>query len=89
MDEHIPILGRSRGRANGVATPLGEMPRYQDLNWAGLEKVSKDQYAKLEKIDPAAWKDELASHDELFSKFGTKLPRALDARRGKLHQELS
>jgi phosphoenolpyruvate carboxykinase (GTP) len=83
------VFERCRGRANGVATPLGEMPRYQDLNWAGLEKVSQAQYAKLEKIDTAAWKDELASHDELFSKFGAKLPSALDARRGKLHQELS
>jgi phosphoenolpyruvate carboxykinase (GTP) len=83
------VFERCRGRANGVATPLGEMPRYQDLNWTGLEKLSQAQYAELERIDPAAWKDELASHDELFSKFGTKLPSALDARRGKLHQTLT
>jgi phosphoenolpyruvate carboxykinase (GTP) len=82
------VFERCRGRANGVATPLGEMPRYQDLNWVGLEKLSQAQYAELERIDAEAWKDELASHDELFSKFGAKLPGVLDVRRGKLHQNL-
>jgi phosphoenolpyruvate carboxykinase (GTP) len=82
------VFERCRGRAEAVQTPLGGMPRYQDLNWNGLEKLSPAQYAELERVDAASWKDELASHDELFGKFGPKLPGALDTRRGELHQKL-
>jgi phosphoenolpyruvate carboxykinase (GTP) len=64
------------------------MPRFEDLNWQGLEKVSPTQYAELTNIDRSAWRDELKSHDELFEKLGNHLPKALDARRGQLHQKL-
>ena len=83
------IFERCRGRAGGVETPLGEMPRFEDLDWRGLEKLSPAQYAELERIDTAAWKQELASHDELFGKFGRRLPAALEARRGSMHEKLT
>jgi phosphoenolpyruvate carboxykinase (GTP) len=83
------VLDRCQGRGKGVETPLGTMPRYEDLNWQGLEKVSPAQFAELSRIDPAAWKDELKSHDELFEKLGAHLPDALEARRGRLHERLA
>jgi phosphoenolpyruvate carboxykinase (GTP) len=83
------VFERCRGRAAGVETPLGGMPRFEDLDWKGLEKVSPAQYAELERVDRAAWKEELASHDDLFGKFGKHLPAALDARRGALHEKLA
>jgi len=83
------IFERCRGRAQGVETPLGDMPRYQDLNWRGLEKLSPAQYAELARIDAAAWKEELTSHDELFGKFGKKLPETLEVRRSRMHEKLA
>jgi len=83
------VFARCRGEAGGVETPLGEMPRFEDLDWRGLEKLSPAQYAELERVDTAAWKQELASHDELFGKFGTRLPPALEARRGSMHEKLA
>jgi phosphoenolpyruvate carboxykinase (GTP) len=83
------IVERSRGRARSVETSLGLMPRYEDLNWTGLEKLSAAQYAELARVDAVAWKDELASHDELFAKLGKRLPDALEARRGRMHQQLA
>jgi len=83
------IVERSRGRTRSVETSLGLMPRYEDLNWTGLEKLSAAQYAELARVDAVAWKDELASHDELFAKLGKRLPDALEARRGRMHQELA
>ena len=65
------------------------MPRFEDLNWQGLEKLTPAQYAELTRIDSSAWQDELRSHDELFEKLGTHLPSALDARRGRLHERLA
>jgi phosphoenolpyruvate carboxykinase (GTP) len=83
------IVERCQGRARGQETPLGVMPRYDDLNWQGLEQVTPAQYAELTRIDLVAWQDELKSHDELFEKLGRRLPDALDARRGRMHERLA
>ncbi len=83
------IVERCQGRAQGVETPLGTMPRYEDLNWSGLEKVSPARYAELASVDAAAWKDELRSHDELFGMLGARLPATLEARRGRMHEKLA
>ncbi|HYX66302.1 MAG TPA: phosphoenolpyruvate carboxykinase (GTP) [Burkholderiales bacterium] len=82
------IAQRSQGRAQGVETPLGVMPRFQDLNWQGLEKVSPNQYGELARIDAAGWRDELQSHDQLFAKLGKHLPPVLEERRHRMHREL-
>ena len=83
------IVERCEGRARGVETPLGTMPRFEDLNWSGLEKISRAQYAELTRIDAASWKEELASHDELFGKLAGHLPAALESRRGRMHEKLA
>ena len=83
------IVERCQGRARGAETPLGIMPRFEDLDWTGLEKLSSMQYAELTRIDTAAWKDELHSHDELFGKLGSHLPPPLEARRGRMHERLA
>ena len=83
------IVERCEGRGRGVETPLGTMPRYEDLNWTGFDKLSSAQYAELTRIDAAAWKEELASHDELFGKLAGHLPAALEARRGRMHEKLA
>ena len=81
-------MERCLGRARGVDTPLGTMPRFEDLNWMGLEKISEAKYAELANIDQGAWKEELALHDEFFGKLGERLPDALEARLSRMHQEL-
>jgi phosphoenolpyruvate carboxykinase (GTP) len=84
------ISDRCQGRASGIETPLGIMPRFEDLSWKGLEsKVTAAQYTELARIDIAAWKEELASHDELFGKFGARLPGALEQRRTHMHENLA
>jgi len=84
------IAQRCQGRASGVETPLGLMPRFEDLTWTGLEKkITPAQYAELARVDISAWQEELASHDELFGKLGTHLPEALETRRGRMHQALA
>jgi GTP-dependent phosphoenolpyruvate carboxykinase len=40
-------------------------------------------------VDGGAWKDEVASHDELLGKLGAQLPRELEQRRTQLHQKLA
>src|ERR1051325_11331721 len=84
------IARRCQGDAAGVQTPLGIMPRFEDLTWTGIEsKLTPAQYAELAGVDRAAWKEELASHDELFAKLGSHLPEALETRRGEMHGRLT
>jgi phosphoenolpyruvate carboxykinase (GTP) len=51
--------------------------------------MSAARFAELSQIDAAAWKEELRSHDELFAKLGARLPSALEARRGRMHEKLA
>ena len=83
------IVERCRGRAGGAETALGVMPRFEDLDWTGLEQLSKAQYTELARIDTSAWRDELQSHDELFGRLGSHLPSPLETRRGRMHQQLA
>jgi len=83
------MVERCHGRAQATPNPLGLMPRYEDLIWAGLEKFGRERYAELARIDHRAWQEELGSHDELFDRLGEKLPRELALRRAQLHQKLA
>ena len=82
------IVDRCHGRAQGVETPLGIMPRFEDLAWNGLEKFGRDKFVELSNVDQGAWREELASHDDLFGKLAAHLPPVLEQRRRKLHQSL-
>jgi phosphoenolpyruvate carboxykinase (GTP) len=83
------IVERCHGRAGGVETPLGIMPRFEDLIWDGLEKFSASRYQEIVDVEPGAWKEELGSHDALLGKLGSHLPRELEARRTALHNLLA
>lgn len=69
------IVERVRGKAFAVESPLGWMPRYEDIDWSGLEDFTREDFQKLMSVDREAWKDELLSHEELFSKLYDKLPK--------------
>ena len=76
-----------RRAAGSAKRALGFEPDYGDLNWSGLD-FSPERFAKVMRIDAAAWARELASHDALFAKLGAKRPAALAAERGKLAERL-
>jgi phosphoenolpyruvate carboxykinase (GTP) len=83
------IVGRCHGLVKGMDTPLGIIPAFEDLNWRGLEKFTRERYEEIARVDGAAWKDEVASHDELLGRLGAHLPRELEQRRSLLHQKLA
>jgi phosphoenolpyruvate carboxykinase (GTP) len=69
------VVDRVRGRAPAVESPLGWMPRHEDLDWRGLEDFSREEFQKLMAVDRELWKQELLSHEELFSKLYDRLPK--------------
>ena len=70
-------MDRSRGRGYSVESPLGWMPRYEDLDWEGLPGIDRERFAQLMSVDRDAWQQELLSHEELFARLYDRLPKEL------------
>jgi phosphoenolpyruvate carboxykinase (GTP) len=83
------IVDRCRGRAQGTETLLGVIPRFEDLSWTGMERFERSRYEEIARVDEKLWSEELKSHDELFQRLAGRLPPALEARRGTMHQRLA
>ena len=71
------IVERSNNHAKGIESPIGWMPRYQDLCWKGLEDFDEDKFAELMTVDREKWMSEILSHEELFMKLYDRLPKEL------------
>ncbi len=68
------IILKIRGGANAVESPIGWMPTYDDIDWAGLD-FTPEQFESIMDIDSEEWKTELLQHTELFEKMYDKLPK--------------
>ena len=73
------IIDRCEGRVDAVETPIGFVPKAEDINLEGIEdEVSEDQLKEILSVDTALWKDEVAGIEEFYSKFD-RLPATLKA----------
>lgn len=71
------IVERATGRTCGKETPIGWMPRYQDLDWRGMDDFSEEEFDKLMHIDRERLKMQTLQHEELFLKLFEHLPKEM------------
>ena len=69
------IIGRCKGRVSAVECPIGWRPRYKDMDWAGLDDFTPEQFNDIMVIDRELWKQEMLGHEELFEKLYDKIPK--------------
>jgi phosphoenolpyruvate carboxykinase (GTP) len=68
------ILDRVQGKGYAVESPLGWMPRHEDLSWDGLN-YDKNKFYELMGVGREAGGAEARAHEELFDKFFDRLPK--------------
>jgi phosphoenolpyruvate carboxykinase (GTP) len=76
------MIDRATGKADGVESPIGWMPRYADLDWRGLDYSEEKYKDELMAVNRDEWEKELSSHDQLFDKLAGRLPREFLEMRG-------
>ena len=69
------VVDRVHGRGYAVESPLGWMPRYEDLDWSGLDDFTPEQFNRLMAVDREEWKAEVLSHEALFTRLYDRLPK--------------
>ena len=70
------IVDRTKGRALARETPVGWMPRYEDMEWNGMS-FSKERFEELQKFNREDWRKEVIEHEELFIRLHDHLPKEM------------
>ncbi|MBO7406282.1 MAG: phosphoenolpyruvate carboxykinase (GTP), partial [Clostridia bacterium] len=70
------IVARCEGKADAELTPIGYIPRPEDIDLTDLD-IDLDTLKGLLKVDKAVWTKEVEEIEVHFRKFGDKLPQEL------------
>jgi phosphoenolpyruvate carboxykinase (GTP) len=82
------IIERCAGRADAVATPIGNLPSASAINIEGLN-LSGEALAELLHVDRDGWKQELDAIAAYFDEFGDRVPAELRNEQQRIAKALS
>jgi phosphoenolpyruvate carboxykinase (GTP) len=82
------IIGRVKGEAGGVDTPIGIMPRMDDLALEGIG-LADEAREKLFGFDAGAWRAEFESIATDLTSYGSRMPSALLEERARIAERLA
>ena len=83
------IIDRCEGRAGAGASPIGSVPRPEDLDLEGLEGFSPEMIRALLAIEPEEWAQELAGQEEFFKTLAPYVPPELLEQHEQLARRLA
>ena len=81
------VVDRVHGGTAPVESPLGWMPRYEDITWDGLD-FPREAYYQLMTVDREAGTEEAHQHERLFDRFFDRLPKEFIYERELLRSRL-
>jgi phosphoenolpyruvate carboxykinase (GTP) len=70
------VFERCAGKAQGVETPIGVVPRPSDIDLSGLA-LDADDVAELLDVDREGWANEVPLIREYYATFGARMPKEL------------
>ncbi|MGN0789261.1 MAG: phosphoenolpyruvate carboxykinase (GTP) [Christensenellales bacterium] len=82
------MLKRIAGEVDAVETPIGYVPKPEDINLEGLD-FSRETLADILKVDKDAWKKEAEGIKEFYETFGDRLPAELAKQADELIDRLN
>ncbi|MDR1762096.1 MAG: phosphoenolpyruvate carboxykinase (GTP) [Bacteroidales bacterium] len=82
------VFERCEGTATAVDSPIGFLPRVEDIDITGL-KVSTDDVKELLNVDKNLWKAEVELIKEHYARFGDRIPTALNTELATLEKNLA
>ena len=84
------IIKRCEGTVDAVETPIGYLPKKEDLNLEGIEdEVTPEILDELLAVDKDLWKAEVADIREFYKQFGDRLPKAMADQLNNLEARLN
>ena len=81
------MIGRVEGRAEAVETPIGRLPRAEDLNLEGAS-LSAEAREKLFAVERDGWRAECADIGAYLHSYGERAPGALHAEQSRMAEKL-
>ena len=70
------MLKRCENKVDAIVSPIGYMPKPEDINIEGLD-ISKDTLKSLLTIDKESWLEDVKSIEEFYAKIGDTIPDEL------------
>ena len=83
------ILARCEGKVDAVETPIGFVPRAEDINIEGISDITLDTVKELLSVDPAAWLEDIANIEAFYAQIGDHVPQELHAELAALKARLN
>ena len=82
------ILDRCEDKVDAVESPIGFLPKAEDINIEGLD-ITIDTIKELLTVDKANWVEEVKGIEEFYAQFGDRLPKELKEELAKLKAKLN
>jgi phosphoenolpyruvate carboxykinase (GTP) len=81
------IIDRCEGRGGAAESPIGAVPRPEDLDLEGLQ-LAPEKINEVLAVKPEEWEKELAAQEEFFASLAPNVPEELLAEQKKVAQRL-
>ncbi len=82
------IIERCEGKGGAADTPIGMMPRFEDIELKGITGFSKKAFEELTKVDKTLWQAEVKDHERLFGELASRMPAEMIEQRKQLEKAL-
>jgi phosphoenolpyruvate carboxykinase (GTP) len=82
------VVERVHGQGHAVESPLGWIPREEDLDLSGMSGFGSAEFKAVMTVDRDEWRRELLLHEELFEKLFDRLPKEFPPMRQLLQSSL-